>query len=60
MRVIVLFPDETEFDETEWLRAAATNPAFDFLKDPAEDIYTIEDREPFHDEGEGCIGPLSL
>ena len=51
VRVIVLFPDDTEIDEAEWLRAAATNPAFDFLRDPAEDIYTVEDGKPFHDQG---------
>jgi hypothetical protein len=51
VRVIVLFPDDTEIGETEWLCAAATNPVFDFLKDPAEDVYSIEDGKPFHDEG---------
>jgi hypothetical protein len=51
VRVIVLFFDEAEdWDEAEWLKAAASNPAFDFLKDPAEDIYTLEDGRPFHDE----------
>jgi len=30
-------------DEMEWLRAAAANPAFDFLKEPEEDIYTLAD-----------------
>jgi len=28
----------------EWLRAAAANPAFDFLKGPEEDIYTLAER----------------
>jgi hypothetical protein len=28
-----------------------SNPAFHFLKDPAEDIYTLTDGKPFHDEG---------
>jgi hypothetical protein len=51
VRVIVLFPEEPEINEAEWLYAAATNPVFDFLKDPAEDIYTAEDGEPFHDQG---------
>ena len=51
VRVIILIPDETEIDEAEWLRAAATSPAFDFLKDPAEDIYSIQDGKPFHDPG---------
>jgi tetratricopeptide (TPR) repeat protein len=47
-------PQETEWedgeiDEHEWLRAATSNPAFDFLKDPEEDIYTLADGKPFND-----------
>ena len=34
-------------EETEWLRAATINPAFDFLKEPEEDIYTLADGKPF-------------
>lgn len=34
VRIIVLFPVE---DEREWLRAVAANPAFEFLKNHAED-----------------------
>lgn len=48
VRVIILFPEE-DIDEKEWLYAAASNPAFDFLKEPEEDIYTSEDGKPFHD-----------
>ncbi len=51
VRVIVLFPEETDIDEREWLRTAAANPAFDFLKEPEEDIYTLADGRPFHDQG---------
>lgn len=47
VRVIILFPEAGELTEEEWLRAAASNPVFDFLKDPAQDIYTLEDGEPF-------------
>ena len=43
-------PNEEEIDEKEWLRGANANPAFDFLKEPEEDIYTAEDGRPFHDE----------
>ena len=50
MRVIILLPED-ETTEKEWLHAAATDPAFDFLKDPAEDIYTLADGRPFVDEG---------
>ncbi len=51
VRVSHLLPEETDINETEWLQAAATNSAFDFLKDPKEDIYTLSDGRPFHDEG---------
>ncbi len=49
VRVIILF-SEDDIDEREWLLAAVSNPAFDFLKDPAEDIYTLTDGKPFHDD----------
>jgi hypothetical protein len=51
VRVIILIPEETDLDEQEWLQVAAINPAFDFLKDPEEDIYTLADGKPFHDQG---------
>jgi len=51
VRVLLLMSDEADIDEREWLRGAAGNPVFDFLSDPAEDIYTLEDGQPFHDEG---------
>lgn len=41
--------NEAEISETEWLKAAATNPAFDFLSDPEEDIYTLANGKPFLD-----------
>ncbi len=50
VRVIILVED-TEISEEEWLHAVSKNPAFDFLKDPREDIYTIEDGQPFNDQG---------
>ena len=46
-----LLPEETDINKTEGLQAAATNSAFDFLKDPKEEIYTLSDGRPFHDEG---------
>lgn len=47
VRVIVL-QDESgaEIGETEWLHAASSNASFDFLRDPAEDIYSWEDGAP--------------
>lgn len=48
VRVLILPLEETDIEEQEWLRAAASNPAFDFLKAPEEDIYTPADGKPFH------------
>lgn len=35
--------------ELKMLEAMVKNPAFASLNDPAEDIYTLEDGEPFND-----------
>jgi len=51
VRVIILPAEETDVEETEWLHAASTNPAFDFLKEPEEDIYTSAEGRPFNDKG---------
>jgi hypothetical protein len=45
-RVVILFKDE-EVSEKEWLSAAMNMGSFDFLNDPAEDIYTLEDGKPY-------------
>jgi hypothetical protein len=50
VRIIVLYPLSDEWDEMEWLQAAARNPALASLSDPDEDIYSLADGEPFHDE----------
>lgn len=47
----------TELTEQQWLRAAVTNPAFDFLHDPAEDIYTPSDGKPCHVECKWDVQP---
>jgi len=60
VRVVVLYPLGDEWNETEWLQAAARNLAFAFLSEPEEDIYTLADGEPFHDEvqSSSCSLPL--
>ena len=50
VRVIILLPEEIDIDEKEWLRAANTNSAFDFLKESEENIYTFTDGRPFCDQ----------
>jgi hypothetical protein len=46
--MVTVLPADDESEDT-WLRAAASNDAFSFLADPAEDIYTVADGEPFRD-----------
>ena len=50
VKVIVLYPLQDDWDESEWLRAAARNPAFEFLKEAQEDIYSVRDGNPFNDQ----------
>ena len=44
--VIVLFDEDADINETEWMKAASGNEVFDFLNDEDEDIYTLEDGKP--------------
>jgi len=48
VKVIVLIPEEDAISEGAWLRAAAKNPAFAFLHEAEEDIYSLEDGKAFH------------
>ena len=50
VRVIVLYAADDESNESEWQQAAAHNSVFDFLKDAAEDIYSVADGVSFRDE----------
>ncbi len=45
-RIVILIKDDN-ISENEWLTLAMEGGAFDFLKDPAEDIYTMDDGEPY-------------
>ena len=52
VRVIVLSPLTEIIDdlnESEWVKASLSNPAFEYLRDPEEDIYTIKDGKPFYE-----------
>ena len=46
--MVTPIPAPAEGDsETAWLKAASSSEAFEFLKNPAEDVYTLADGEPF-------------
>jgi hypothetical protein len=51
VRILILLDDEKNEGEDEklWLKSISDNPAFNFLNDPAEDIYSLKDGEPFND-----------
>ena len=54
-----IFYDDFNENEEEWLQAAARNSAFDFLADPEEDIYTLDDGIPFQWEDGDSATPNS-
>ena len=50
VRVLILLDDNSDTDDEKlWIDSISTNPAFNFLKDKSEDIYSINDGEPFND-----------
>ena len=51
VRVIVLVPEAEDVSEAAWIKAASASPAFDFLKDAAQEVYSAADGKPFHDQG---------
>lgn len=45
-KIVVLIKDD-EISENEWSSFAMKGGSFDFLNDPAEDIYSMEDGVPY-------------
>jgi len=60
MKNISLLIDDTEIDEIEWLKAATTNPAFNFLNESTEDIYSLNDGIVFKIKSPNKIDDKSL
>ncbi len=50
VRVIILMSEEEDIEDEIWLQSVSSNPAFDFLKDEDENIYSINDGEPVNHE----------
>jgi hypothetical protein len=46
VKIIILIREEDEFDDEEWIQAAAQSGSFEFLNDPGEDIYSKQDGKP--------------
>jgi hypothetical protein len=51
VRVLILIDDNPSEidDENLWLKSISKNPSFDFLYDASEDVYSLNDGDPFHD-----------
>jgi hypothetical protein len=47
-------PNQIDTDERELLQAAATNPAFNSLKEAEEETHTLAERKPFLEQGKTC------
>lgn len=43
-------PDTKDIANSDWLKEAGKNPAFDFLHDESENIYSLNDGKPFINE----------
>jgi len=51
VRVLILVDDKIDSVDEEklWRSSISANPAFDFLNNVDEDIYSLADGEPFND-----------
>jgi hypothetical protein len=50
VKVIIMYAENEELAEEQlWIRSTSSNSAFDFPKDPEEDIYSINDGKPLYD-----------
>ena len=47
VKILILFREEDEMldDENLWLYSNSNNPSFDFLNEPEEDVYSLNDGE---------------
>jgi hypothetical protein len=48
VKVIILYAEEEEIDDSDWLASFKGNPSFAFLKNKKEDIYSLTDGKPFN------------
>lgn len=48
VKVLILI-EEDDLDEENFYKSLSENPSFNFLKEPEEDIYSIEDGKDFKD-----------
>jgi hypothetical protein len=51
VRILILLEEDTYPQEEEklWMDSVTKNPAFNFLNEPEEDVYSLKDGEPMND-----------
>lgn len=50
VKVIIMYAENEEMTEEQlWIKSLSANPAFDFLKNQEEDIYSPNEGKPLHD-----------
>ncbi len=47
VRVLILSEEDENSEEKLYLETISRNPAFDFLNEPEEDVYSAKDGKPF-------------
>ncbi len=45
IKIIILMQEDGDLSDEDWLYAASSNPAFDFLNEEAENIYALPDEK---------------
>ena len=48
--IILLYEDDEETEANNWLQFNSQNPSFDFLNEPEEDVYSVNDGEPLKND----------
>jgi hypothetical protein len=48
VKVIILYAEDEEISESDWLASVKGNQAFSFLDSKKEDIYSLADGKPFN------------
>lgn len=47
VRILILSEEDENSEEKLYLKSISRNPAFDFLNEPEEDVYSKKDGKPF-------------
>jgi len=50
VRVLIFLDDDvSDYEEELWMKSISNNPAFEYLNNSSEDVYTLNDGEPLDD-----------